>query len=88
MGDMAITTFSSRQFNQDASRAKSATRNGPVIITDRGRPAHVLLSIEEYYKITGKQENILDMLGMPDAAEIDFDPPRLGGSFFHPTDLG
>jgi hypothetical protein len=48
----------------------------------------VLLSIEEYYKITGKQENILVMLAMPDAAEIDFDPPRLGGSFFHPTDLG
>ena len=85
---MAITTLSSRQFNQDASRAKNAARNGPVIITDRGRPAHVLLSIEEYYRITGKRENILDMLAMPDAAEIDFEPPRLGGHFFRSTDLG
>ncbi|AZE22438.1 VapB protein (antitoxin to VapC) [Pseudomonas chlororaphis subsp. aureofaciens] len=45
---MPITTISSREFNQDTSGAKKASRNGPVIITDRGRPAHVLLSIEDY----------------------------------------
>lgn len=44
---MTITTLSSREFNQDTSSAKKATRQGPVIITDRGRPAHVLLSIED-----------------------------------------
>lgn len=42
---MIITTLSSREFNQDTSRAKKAADAGPVIITDRGRPAHVLLSI-------------------------------------------
>ncbi len=84
---MAITTFSSRQFNQDASRAKNAARSGPVIITDRGRPAHVLLSIEEYYKILNKSENIVDMLAMPDAAELDFQPPRLSGQLYHAADL-
>ena len=45
---MTITTLSSRAFNQDASRAKKAAKSGPVFITDRGKPAHVLLSIEEY----------------------------------------
>jgi prevent-host-death family protein len=44
---MTITTLSSREFNQDTSRAKKAAREGPVFITDRGKPAHVLLSIEE-----------------------------------------
>ena len=58
--DMTITTLSSREFNQDASRAKKAAKQGPVFITDRGRPAHVLLTIKEYRKITNKQENILD----------------------------
>jgi len=43
---MPITTLSSRQFNQDASKAKRAALAGPVIITDRGRPAHVLLTFE------------------------------------------
>jgi prevent-host-death family protein len=50
---MPITTISSRQFNQDASGAKKAANDGPVMITDRGEPAHVLLSIAEYRRLTG-----------------------------------
>jgi prevent-host-death family protein len=84
---MAITTLSSREFNQDTSRAKKAARKGPVFITDRGRPAHVLLSIKDYEKITNKRQNILDLLAMPGVAEIDFEPPRLGDEFPTPADL-
>ncbi len=84
---MAITTLSSREFNQDTSRAKKAARKGPVFITDRGRPAHVLLSIEEYRKLNGARQNILDLLAMPGIAEIDFEPPRLSGKLFHPADF-
>ena len=72
-----ITTLSSRQFNQDTSRAKKAALKGPVFITDRGKPAHVLLSIEEYQRISGKSRNILEVLSMPGLSAIDFDPPRL-----------
>lgn len=74
---MAITTISSREFNQDVGRAKKAAGKGPVIITDRGRPAHVLLSIEEYHRLSGKQENIANLLAAPGTTEIAFDPPRL-----------
>ena len=84
---MAITTLSSREFNQDASRAKKAAERGPVFITDRGRPAHVLLTIEEYRKITNKRENILDLLAMPNAGKVEFEPPRLGGDLHRPADL-
>ena len=45
---MTITTLSSRQFNQDASKAKKAAKTGPVFITDRGKPAHELLTFGEY----------------------------------------
>jgi prevent-host-death family protein len=83
---MAITTLSSREFNQDTGRAKRAARKGPVFITDRGRPAHVLLSIEQYKKITGKRESIIDLLAMPEAAEIEFEPPRLGDEFPRPAE--
>ena len=84
---MAITTLSSREFNQDTSRAKKAARKGPVFITDRGRPAHVLLSIDEYQKITGKPQSMADLLAMPEAAEIEFDPPRMGDILRYPVDL-
>jgi prevent-host-death family protein len=73
---MAIKTISSREFNQDTSAAKKATQQGPVIITDRGRPAHVLLSIEEYQKLTGSQSSIVDLLVMPNTSDIEFEPER------------
>jgi prevent-host-death family protein len=80
------STFSSREFNQDSSGAKKATKNGPVFITDRGRPAHVLMSIEDYQKLTGTN-NIIELLAMPGIENIEFEPPRMDGQIFRPADL-
>ena len=74
---MAITRLSSREFNQDTGRAKRAAKAGPVFITDRGRLSHVLLTAEEYQKITGGHKSISEMLAMPEAADIAFEAPRL-----------
>jgi prevent-host-death family protein len=84
---VAITTLSSREFNQDTSRAKKAARKGPVFITNRGKPAHVLLSIDEYEQITHKRENIADLLAMPEADLFDFEPPHIGEEFPRPADF-
>lgn len=73
---MTITTLSSRELNQDIGRAKKAALNGPVFITDRGKLAHVLLSIEEYQRLTGQRRNLVEALSMPGLADIAFDPPR------------
>lgn len=74
---MAITTLSSRQFNQDASKAKKAAMTGPVFITDRGRPAHVLLTFAAYKKITASHVKIADLLAMPSGEDFEFDAPQL-----------
>jgi prevent-host-death family protein len=74
---MPITTLSSREFNQDASGAKQAANRGPVFITDRGRPAHVLLSIEEYQRLVGRQSKITELLAMPEAAKAEFAPDKV-----------
>lgn len=74
---MTITTLSSRQFNQDASKAKKAAQAGPVFITDRGRPAHVLLTFAEYKKITCGRTKIADLLTMPWPEGIDLEIPHL-----------
>ena len=84
---MAITKLSSREFNQDTSRAKRAAQKGPVFITDRGRPSHVLITAEEYQRITCGQNSIADLLAMPEAAEIEFEPPRLIGDLHEQADL-
>ena len=74
---MTVTTVTSREFDRNAGRAKRAAKAGPVFITDRGRPAYVLLSIEDYRRLAGGRRNLLDMLSMPGLDEIDFEPPRV-----------
>ncbi len=84
---MTITTLSSRTFNQDTSGAKRAAREGPVFITDRGKPAHVLLTFEDYQKLTGGNVSIVELLSMPGVGDIEFAPPRLNGDFHRPADF-
>lgn len=76
---MTVTTLSSREFNQDTSRAKKAAEHGPVFITDRGKPAHVLLSIDDYRKLAGQETMLADALAQPDVPDFEFTPTRAGG---------
>jgi hypothetical protein len=70
-----MTTMSAREFNQDVSAAKRAAAQEPVIITDRGTPAYVLLSIDEFRRLTGRDLGIVEWLSMED--DIDFEPEPL-----------
>ena len=83
---MSITTITSREFNQDAGRAKKAAKAGPVFITDRGRPAHVLLSIEDYRKLAGGPMTLGAALAQVDGPDFEFDPPR-ANIVLRPADL-
>ncbi len=67
-----MRVLTSREFNQDVSQAKRAARLEPVFVTDRGRPTHVLMSVETYRRLTGQTETIVDLLAMPGlpAAEL------------------
>ena len=84
---MTITTITSREFNQDNGGAKKAAEKGPVIITDRGRPAHVLLSYEEYQRLVGKGLSLLEALSQKEDGDFDFEPPRMGDKIFKPANF-
>ncbi len=75
---MAVHTYSSRDFTRDVGAAKRATAQGPVVITDRGRPAFALLKIEDYYELTGKKEvSLLELMdAIPGGEGIDFEPQK------------
>jgi prevent-host-death family protein len=68
---------SSRQFNHDVGRMKKVSLIEPVIITDRGKPSHVLLSINEYKKLTGSSPKISELLSMRTDDYVDISFPRL-----------
>jgi prevent-host-death family protein len=72
-------TLTSREFNQDTSGAKKAARRGPVFITDRGRPAHVLLTIEDYQRLTGGAMSLAEALAQSGDDDFEFEPSRIGG---------
>lgn len=80
---MTIHTYSSRDFTRDVSGAKRATVDGPVFITDRGRPAFALLKIDDYFLLAGRADaSLLDIMdAIPGGGAIEFEPPRLQAVF-------
>ena len=82
-----MVVMSSRQFNQDSSGAKKAAAKGPVFITDRGKPSHVLLTIEDYTKLAGKTPGIAERFYSPGADEIEFEAPRIDDLGLKPADF-
>lgn len=78
-----MTTITSREFNQDTSGAKRLAASGPVVITDRGRPAHVLMTIHEFRRLGGEGPgpSLADLIAQEPTGGwedgIEFDPPRV-----------
>ena len=70
--------MTSRELNQDLGRAKRAAKQGPVFITDRGRPAYVLMVIEDYQRLSGERRSLVDALAMAGLSDIDSVPPHIG----------
>jgi PHD/YefM family antitoxin component YafN of YafNO toxin-antitoxin module len=83
---MHLTTLTSREFNHDTGRAKKAMQQGPVFIADRGRPAQVLLTFEEFQRLSGGMASILDLLAMPGLEEVELEPLRVEGPY-RPADF-
>ncbi len=71
-------TMSSREANQSFGKAQRAANEGPLTITNRGKPAYVLMKHEDYVCMSGRQRSLADMLAdhRPEA-DFDFEFPRL-----------
>jgi PHD/YefM family antitoxin component YafN of YafNO toxin-antitoxin module len=80
--------LTSREFNQGVARAKRAAQAGPVIITDRGRPAYVLMRHDTYRRLAARGSGIRALLSDPESADVEFEPPRLGDERVRLTALG
>ncbi len=72
-----MTTMTSRDFNQHTSAAKRWASEGPVFVTDRGRPQHVLLTYQHYQDLARGHRSLADAFSaMPDTADLAVDFPR------------
>jgi len=68
-----MKVIGSREFNQDVSRAKRLAIDEPVFVTDRGKPTHVLLSIDAYRQLVGKSDTISDLLASSEPITVEPD---------------
>jgi PHD/YefM family antitoxin component YafN of YafNO toxin-antitoxin module len=72
-------TMSSRDFNQDIAKAKRAAVHAPVFVTDRGRPAHVLMSMAYFEELLAQIQSpktMAELLAMPGIEDIEFETVR------------
>jgi prevent-host-death family protein len=70
-----MKTVTAQEFNRDASRIKREASAEPVVITDHGRPSHVLLAIDEYERLTGGGvHDLADWLAMDDRVDLEVEP--------------
>ena len=73
---MTTKKLTSREFNRNTGNAKTAANNGPVYITDRGKPSHVLLTFADYQRLAANRPNIIELLAQPSGIEdINFHVP-------------
>lgn len=81
---MTIQTMSALEFNEDLVRAKREALEAPVVITDSGEPSHVLMSYEEFRKLTSvglTGEEFVRNLMISEPVDLDDEevaPIRLG----------
>ncbi len=84
---MTITTITSREFNHDRGGAKKAAQKGPVFITDRGKPSLVLMTAEEYRRLTGECLNLAELLYMPGVESVELEISTLSSELLRPADF-
>jgi hypothetical protein len=73
-----MKVVTSREFNQDVSRAKRFALYEPVFVTDRGKATHVLMSVDSYRQLVGKPETLPDLLAAPHPIDLEPDWRSLG----------
>ena len=73
-----MPTVTAREFNHDVSAAKRAAEVEPVVITDHGRPSHVLLSIEDYQRLTTATTDLVQWLALDEEIELEAEKVDLG----------
>ena len=66
-----MSVVTARTFNQSPSTVKTMAKDGPVFVTERGKPTVVILAVDEYDRLTGGGTD-RDSLLMD--AEVEFEP--------------
>ncbi|NEI32831.1 type II toxin-antitoxin system Phd/YefM family antitoxin [Rhizobium leguminosarum] len=77
MVSMKMSFMTSAAFNQNPSKAKKEASEQPLVITDHGEAAYVLVSYAEFQANWKAPKTLFAALRDPGADEREFEPERL-----------
>lgn len=66
-----MQTTTSQAFNRQASALRHRASTEPLLITERGRPTHVLMSYAAYQALQKPSMSVADLLAMPVPDDLD-----------------
>lgn len=66
-----MKSVSARDFNRDVSAVKRSAEDGPVVITDRGAPAYVLMSYRDYVARSAGGMGLAELLTANDDLDLE-----------------
>ncbi|MCL2781765.1 MAG: type II toxin-antitoxin system Phd/YefM family antitoxin [Actinomycetia bacterium] len=81
-----MTAVTSQEFNRNPTSVKRKADEGPVYITERGRIAYVVTTIDEYRRLTGAPKVDLVTALQSGDPDDDYDIP-VAEIEFRPVDL-
>lgn len=70
---MAVTTIA--RIGEDPESVRKAAAEGPVFVFEENEPPLVIIRLDEYKKMGGREPDIVDLLSMPGVEDIDIQLP-------------
>ena len=74
---MGTTIVSLEEIRRVADEVGEASDNGPVYVTRPGKSSLVLLTVNEYCKLSGEEETLVEVPVNPETRDIPFDRSRM-----------
>lgn len=73
-----MSTMSSQEFNRNPTSAKRKADEGPVYVTEHGKPAYVVINIDEYRRLKGEPKvDLVTRLQMDEYQDVEIPPVEM-----------
>jgi prevent-host-death family protein len=73
-----MSTMSSQEFNRNPTSAKRKADEGPVYVTEHGKPAYVVINIDEYRRLKGEPKaDLVTRLQMDEYHDVELPPVEM-----------
>ena len=74
-------------YHKDVSAIGMDMSSGPACVAEGDREVRVPMTTEDNLEMVGQDQSMAELLAMPEAADFDFEPPRLDTELYRKSEL-